>query len=209
MGILRALGLGKDPQVEWMIEAFGAKSGEKVVNRLYEGNPELWRWEGDFRGTPITFYASSGNKFRGGGGIYLGQAGPQFMEGVSDYRCYFHLPSEAPTLSIDDPRWAAAVDKAQGDDDWTSSFPEEAFEDGVAVGRFAVVLDCPLDPRPVFAHLSALRGLLQSMSDAVSQVYVYRAGVGFNLVVERLTKEKLVTDAEKGVEMVRLAASMG
>jgi hypothetical protein len=33
--------------------------------------------------------------------------------------------------------------------------------------------------------------------------------VGFNLVVDRLTKEKLVADTEKGVAMVDLTAAMG
>jgi hypothetical protein len=209
MGVLRALGLGKDPHVEWMIEAFDAKTDEKVVNRLYEGNPQLWRWKGDFRGTPLSFYASSGNKFRGGGGIFLGEAGPQFMEGVSEYRCYLYLPGETPSLTIDEPRWATAAEKALGDDDWTSWFPEEAFEVGVGVGRFALVLDCPLDPRPVFAHLKTLDGILRSLSDAVERVYLYRAGVGLNHAVDRLTKEKLLADTEKGVEILRLTNSMG
>jgi hypothetical protein len=96
-----------------------------------------------------------------------------------------------------------------GDEEWTSSFPEEAFEDGVAVGRFAVVLDCPLDPRPVFGHLAALRESLDTMSDAVERVYLYPAGVAVGFAVERLTRDKLLADVKTGSEILRLTASMG
>jgi len=208
MGLLRALGLGKDPHVEWMIEAFGAELGEVVVNRLYESSPNYQLWQGKAHGVPLTFYTEAGSKYRGGDGVYLGKAGPQFMKGVSDYRCFFYVPRTTPSLSIDDSRWAAAVDEAIGEE-WSSSFPEEAFELGVAVGRFALELDCPLDPRPVFAHLEALREPLDTMSDAVERVYLYPAGVAVGFAAERLTREKLVADVKRGSEILRLTASMG
>ena len=138
MGVLRALGFGKDPHVEWMVEAFGAKPGKVVVNRLYESSPRYQMWQGETRGIPLSFYTEGGHKCRGGGAVYLGTAGPRFMEDVSDYRCFFYVPRAAPSLSIDDPRWTAAAAKAMGDSDWSSSFPDEAFERGVAVGRFAL-----------------------------------------------------------------------
>jgi hypothetical protein len=128
---------------------------------------------------------------------------------VCDYRCFFYVPRTTPSLSIDDSQWAAAVDKAMGDSEWSSSFPEEAFELGVAVGRFALELDCPLDARPVFAHLGTLRGPLDGMSDGVARVYLYPAGVGVEFEVERLTREKLLSDVQKGSEILRLSASMG
>jgi hypothetical protein len=209
MGVLSALGFGKDPHVEWMIEAFGAKPDEVVVNRLYESSPRYRLWRGETHGVPLTFYTEGANKYRGGGGVYLGTAGPQFMEGVSEYRCFFYRPRTAPSLSIDDPRWDAAAARAMGDSDWSSSFPEDAFELGVGVGRFALELDCPLDARPVFAHLRTLRGHLDGMSDGVERVYLYPAGVAVELDVDRLTREKLLSDVQTGVEILRLAASIG
>jgi len=209
MGVLRALGLGKDPHVEWMIEAFGAKPADNVVNRLYQGAPKLCRWDGDLRGTPGTFYTNPGNKYRGGGSVYLGKAGPQFMGEVGEYRCAFYHPREAPTLSIDDPRWAEVARKAAGDPNWGESFPEEAFERGVGIGRFALEPDCPLDPRPAFPILPALRTPLEAMSDAVETVYLYPAGVAIEFRVPSLTREKLLSDVARGVEILRLSASMG
>ena len=209
MGVLRALGLGKDPHVDWMVEAFGAKPGENVVNRLYQGAPKLCRWEGDLRGTPVTFYTNPGNKFRGGGAVYLGKAGPQFMGQVGEYRCAFYHPRETPTLGIDDPRWAEAARKAAGDPNWSESFPEEVFELGLGMGRFALEPDCPLDPRPAFPILHALRAPLEAMSDAVENVYLYPAGVAIEFRVPSLTREKLVSDVDRGAEIVRLSASMG
>jgi len=209
MGVLRALGFGKDPHVEWMVEAFGAKPGKVVVNRLYESSPRYQMWQGETRGIPLSFYTEGGHKCRGGSAVYLGTAGPRFMEDVSDYRCFFYIPRAAPSLSIDDPRWTAAAAKAMGDSDWPSSFPEEAFERGVAVGRFALELDCPLDARPVFAHLGTLRGQLDGMSDGVTRVYLYPAGVAVELDVERLTREKLLSDVQRGSEILRLSASIG
>lgn len=147
MGVLRALGLGKDPHVEWMIEAFGAKPGENVVNRLYQGAPKLCRWEGDLRGTPLTFYTNPGNQFRGGSSVYLGKAGPQFMGEMGEYRCAFYHPRQKPSMTLDDPRFAEAARKAAGDPNWSESFPEEVFEIGLGMGRFAMEPDCPLDPQ--------------------------------------------------------------
>ncbi len=208
MGLLRALGLGKDPHVLWMIEAFGARPGEIVVDRLYQEPPSCHVWRGEAHGVPVTFYTEARNRYLGASGVYLGKAGPQFMEGISEYRCYFYRPSKAPTLSVDDSRWAEVVRKAMGDPEWTSTFPEEAFELGVGVGRFAMELDCPLDARPVFAHLDALRGLLGSMSDAVARVYLYAAGVGVGFTAERLTKEKLLADVKVGSDILRVASAM-
>jgi hypothetical protein len=208
MGLLRALGLGKDPHVLWMIEAFGAKPGEIVVNHLYQETPKYQRWLGEAHGVRLTFYTEARNKYLGGAGVYLGTAGPQFMEGISDYRCYFYRPTIAPTLSIGDSRWAEVVQKAVGDEEWTSAFPEEAFEFGVGVGQFAMELDCPLDARPVFAHLEALRGILDSMSDAVARVYLYAAGVGVGFTADRLTKEKLLGDVKTGCEILRVAPAV-
>jgi len=209
MGVLRALGFGKDPHVEWMIEEFGAKPGEVVVNRLYQSAPRYQVWRGETGGVPVTFYTEGGNKYRGGGGVYLGTAGPQFREGVSEYRCFFYIPRTAPSLAIDDPRWDAAAARAMGDSDWSSSFPEEAFELGVGVGRFAMELDCPLDPRPVFAHLRTLRGHLDGVSEGVTRVFLYPAGVALEFDVPRLTREKLLSDVQRGSEILRLAASIG
>ena len=209
MGVLRALGFGKDPHVEWMIEAFGAKPGEVVVNRLYDGAPRFRLWRGGTQGAPLSFYTDGAIRYRGGGAVYLGTAGPQFMEEVGDYRCFFYLPRTAPSLSIEDPRWEAAAARALGDSDWSSSFPEEAFELGVGVGRFALELDCPLDPRPVFAHLGTLRGHLDQMSDGVSRTYLYPAGVALEFDIDRLTREKLLSDVQRGSEILRLAASIG
>ena len=208
MGLLRALGLGRDPHVEWMIEAFGAELREVVVNRMYESSPKYQLWQGESHGVPLTFYTEAGDKYRGGGAVYLGKAGPVFMEGVCDYRCFFYVPRTTPSLSIDDSQWAAAVDKAMGDSEWSSSFPEEAFELGVAVGRFALELDCPLDPRPVFGHLEALRESLDTMSDSVGRVYLYPVGVAVGFAVERLTREKLLADVKTGSEILRLSAAM-
>ena len=209
MGVLRALGFGKDPHVEWMIEAFGAKPVDNVVNRLYEGAPKLYRWEGDLRGTPVTFYTNAGNKYRGGGGVYLAKAGPQFMGELGEYRCAFYHPPEAPTLTIDDPRWAEVARKAAGDPNWSESAPEEAFEVGVGMGRFTFVPDCPLDPRPAFPILHDLRAPLDAMSDAVEKVYLYPAGVAIGFRVPSLTREKLLSDVDRGAEILRLSASMG
>lgn len=209
MGVLRALGFGKDPHVEWMIEAFGAKPVDNVVNRLYEGAPKLYRWEGDLRGTLVTFYTNAGNKYRGGGGVFLGKAGPQFMGELGEYRCAFYHPRQTPTLSIDDRRWAEVARKAADDPDWSESFPEEAFKRGVGMGRFALEPDCPLDPRPAFPILHALRAPLNAMSDAVESVYLYPAGIGVHFRVPSLTREKLVFDVDRGAEILRLSASMG
>jgi hypothetical protein len=187
-----------------MIEAFHCQPKEIVVNRLYESAPKSQLWQGEAYGHPLTFYTEARNKFRGGGGIFLGKAGPQFMEGVSDYRCYFYRPSETLSLSIDDSRWASSAEKAKTDPDWTSWFPEEAFEAGVGVGPFAMVLDCPLDPRPVFPQLGAIRDLLLSLSDAVERVYLYAAGVGVNVIVARLSREKLLADVRSGAAILRL-----
>jgi len=208
MGVLRALGFGKDPHVEWMIKAFGAKPVRVVINRLYESSPRYQLWQGETQGVPLTFYTEGGGKYLGGGAVYLGTAGPRFMEDVSDYRCFFYVPRTGPSLSIDDPRWAAAAAKAMGDSDWSSSFPEEAFELGVAVGRFALELDCLLDARPLFAHLRTLRGHLDGRSDGVTRVYLYPAGVAVELEVERLTREKLLSDVQRGTEILRMAASI-
>src|SRR5262245_1122956 len=208
MGILRALGLGKDPHIEWLIEEFRAQPKEIVANRLYEGTPKSQQWLGDAHGEPLTFYTDARNKFQGASGVYLGKAGPQFMEGVSDYRCYFYRPSETPELSIDDERWVEAVEKAKGDPDWTDSFPEEAFGVGAAVGPFAIVLDCPLDSRPVFPHVKVLREILRKVSDAVDSIYIYEAGVGVGFGLKQLTREKLVSDIKSGVEILRLTASI-
>jgi hypothetical protein len=206
---MRALGFGKDPHVEWMIEEFGAKPCEVVVNDLYQHAPRFRVWRGEARSVPLTFYTEGGNKYRGGGGLFLGAAGPQFMKDVSDYRCYFYRPQSAPSLSIEHPRWDAAAARAMGDPDWTSSFPEEAFELGVGVGRFAMELDCPLDARPVFAHVKTLRGHLDGISLGVTRVYLYSAGVGLVFDVEKLTREKLLSDVQKGSEILRLTASIG
>jgi hypothetical protein len=208
MGLLRALGLGRDPHVEWMIEAFHAEPREIVVNHLYEGKPKSQLWQGEAHGQPVTFYTEARNTLRGAGGLYLGEAGPQFREGISDYRCYFWRPRTSPALSIDEPRWAEAAEKSKGDPDWTSSFPEEAFEVGAAVGPFAMVLDCPLDARPVFPHLQALRALLLKMSDSVETVYLYRAGVGIGFAADRMSREKLVSDAEIGCKILLLVRAM-
>ncbi len=205
MGLMRALGLGKDPHVEWMIEAFRAQPEEIVVDRLYEHSPKYQLWRGEAHGLPLTFYADAKNKFRGGGGIFLGKAGPQFMKGVSDYRCYFYRPAETPSLSIEDSRWATAVHQTADDSDW-SSLPDEGFEMGVGVGPFAMVLDCPLDPRPLFPYLAALRECLLSLSDAVERLYIYAAGVGINFTIDRLSREKLVADVKSGAEILRLTA---
>ena len=209
MGLLRALGLGKDPHIEWMIEAFHAVPAQIVVNRLYEGSPKHQLWRGHANGHALTFYTDAGNKFRGGGGVYLGEAGPQFMEGISEYRCYFWRPQTPSRISVDEPRWAAAVEKAMGHPDWTSSFPEEAFEDGVAVGSFAMELDCPLDARPVFPHLTALRAQLSKLSEALERIYLYQAGIGIGFAVERLSRERLVADVGTGCEILRLSAAIG
>lgn len=209
MGLLRSLGLGKDPHVEWMIEAFGAKPGGNVVNHLYQGATKLFCWEGDLRGTPVTFYANPGNKFRGGGAVYLGKAGPQFMGEAGEYRCAFYHPRQKPTLTIDDPRWAEVVRKAAGDPNCRLSFPEEAFERGVGMGRFALEPDCPLDPRPAFPILGKLRPPLDAMSDAVESVYLYPAGVAIEFRPEALTREKLLSDIQNGLVILHLAESMG
>jgi hypothetical protein len=209
MGVLRALGLGKDPHVEWMIEAFGAKPGENVVNRLYQGAPKLCRWEGDLRGTPLTFYTNPGNQFRGGSSVYLGKAGPQFMGEMGEYRCAFYHPRQKPSMTLDDPRFAEAARKAAGDPNWSESFPEEVFESGLGMGRFAMEPDCPLDPRPVFPILHLLRAPLEAMSDAVESVYLYPAGVAIEFRVASLTREKLLSDVDRGAEILRLSESMG
>jgi hypothetical protein len=209
MGLLRALGLGKDPHIEWMIEAFRAEPREIVLNRLYEGTPKHQLWRGEAHGQALTFYTDAGNKFRGGGGVYLGNAGPQFMDGISEYRCYFWRPKAPSRISIDEPRWATVVEKATGDPEWTSSFPEEAFEDGVAVGPFAMELDCPLDARPVFPRLTDLRAQLVKLSDAVERVYLYESGIGIGFAVDRLSREKLVADVETGCQILRLNAAIG
>ncbi len=209
MGLLRAIGLGRDPHVEWMIEAFGAKAGENVVNRLYQGAPKLCRWQGDLRGTPVIFYTNPGNKFRGGGSVYLGKAGPQFMGELGEYRCAFYNPRETPTLSLDDPRWVEAARKAASDPKWSEAIPEEVFERGLGMGRFAMEPDCPLDPRPAFPFLPSLRAPLEAMSGAVESVYLYPAGVAIEFRVPSLTREKLLSDVDKGVEILRLTASMG
>ena len=209
MGLLRALGLGRDPHIEWMIEAFHAEPREIVVNRVYEGSPKHQLWRGEAHGQALTFYTDAGNKFRGGGGVYLGNAGPQFMEGLHSYRCYFWRPKTPSRISIDEPRWAALVEKAMSDPEWTSSFPEEAFENGVAVGSFAMELDCPLDARPVFAHLTALRAQLSKLSDAPESIYLYQAGIGIGFAVDRLSREKLVADVEAGCQILRLNAAIG
>ncbi len=209
MGVLRALGFGRDPHVEWMIAEFGAQPGEFVANRLHESSPGYQLWRGEARGVPVTFYTERANKYRGGGALYLGTAGPQFREGVSDYCCFFYVPRTKPSLSIDDPRWDAAAARAMGDPGWSSSFPEEAFERGVGVGRFALELDCPLDSRPVFAHLKTLRGQLDGISNGVTRVYLYPAGVGLEFDVEKLTREKLLSDVQQGSEILRLTVSIG
>jgi hypothetical protein len=209
MGLLHALGLGKDPHVLWMIEAFGAKPGGIVVDRLYQERPSYQVWQGEAHGAAITFYTEARNRYLGGAGVYLGKAGPQFVNGISEYRCYFYRPTIPPTLSMDDSRWAEVVRKAMGDPEWTSTFPEEAFELGVGVGRFAMELDCPLDARPLFSQLDTLRGLLGSMSDAVARVYLYAAGVGVGFTAERLTKEKLLADVKMGSDILRVAAAVG
>jgi hypothetical protein len=206
--VLRSLGFGKDPHVDWMIEAFAAKPGEVVVNDLYQHAPRLRRWRGEAGGVPVTFYTDGAHGSRGAGGLFLGTAGPQFMGDVSEYRCFFYRPRSAPALSIDDPRWEAAAARAMGDPDWTRSFPEEAFEMGVAVGPFALELDCPLDPRPVFAHLETLRGHLDGMSDGVTRVLLYAAGVALEFDVGKLTREKLPSDVQNGSEILRVAASL-
>jgi hypothetical protein len=209
MGLLQALGLGKDPHVEWMIEAFGAKPGKNVVNRLYQGAPKLCRWEGDLRGTPVSFHTNPGNMYRGAGGFYLGDAGPQFMGEVSEYRCIFFRPREAPLFTMDDPRWPGLARKAAGDPEWSESFPEEIFERGLGVGTFAMELDCPLDARPLFPILRELRESLEAMSDAVETVLLYAAGVGVGFSVPLLTREKLLSDAEKGLEILRRSTAVG
>lgn len=209
MGVLRALGFGKDPHVEWMVEAFGAKAAATVVNRLYQGAPKLCRWEGDLRGTSVTFYTNPGNKFRGGGSIYLGKAGPQFMGEMGEYRCAFYHPRKTPALTIDDARWAEAAEKAAGDPNWSEAIPEEVFELGLGMGRFALEPDCPLDPRPAFPILHDLRPPLEAMSDAVESVYLYPAGVAIEFRVPSLTREKLSSDAARGAEILRMSASMG
>jgi hypothetical protein len=101
------------------------------------------------------------------------------------------------------------VSKAMGDEEWTSSFPEEAFELGVGVGRFSMELDCPLDARPVFAHLKALRVPLDSLTDAVDRVYLYPGGVGVGWNAERLTRETLPGDVETIAAVLRLAVAIG
>ena len=209
MGLLRALGLGRDPHVEWMVEAFEAKPGEVVVNRLYEGSPKHCRWEGEVRGTPLTFYADAANRYRGGSTIYLGKAGPQFTGELGEYRCACYHPRETPALSIDDPRWAEAARRAQGNPDWSESIPEEVFERGLGMGRFAVELDCPLDPRPVFPFLRDLRAPLEAMSDAVESVTLHPAGVAIAFRIPSLTREKLLADVDRGVEVLRLTATTG
>jgi hypothetical protein len=192
-----------------MIEAFAAKPRQVVFNRLYQSSPHYQLWQGETQGVPLTFYTEARNKYRGGGAVYLGTAGPRFMEGVSDYRCFFYIPRTAPSLSIDDPRWDTATANAMVDSDWSSSFPEEAFERGVSVGRFALELDCPLDARPVFAHLRTLRGHLDGMSDGVVRVYLFPAGVAVELEAERLTRAKLLSDVGEAVEILRRSSSIG
>jgi hypothetical protein len=184
-----------------MVEAFHAVPEKIVVNRLYEGFPKHQLWEGRAEGVPLTFYASASNKYRGAAGVYLGNAGPQFMEGISEYRCYFWRPEEKPSLSIDDSRWLSAAERSANEPD-CSSLPEEAFDAGVAVGPFAMVLDCPLDPRPLFPHLAALRDRLQRLSDAVDRLYIYASGIGIGFAADRLTREKLVTDVKVGAEIL-------
>jgi hypothetical protein len=110
---------------------------------------------------------------------------------------------------MDDRRWPGVASRAAGDPDWSESFPEEIFEQGLGVGRFAMELDCPLDARPVFPILHELRESLEAMSDAVERVLLYAAGVGVGFCVPLLTREKLLSDAEKGLEILRRSASMG
>jgi hypothetical protein len=209
MGLLRILGLGKDPHIEWMAEAFGAKPGEIVVNRLYEDHPKLYRWEGEAGGVPLTFFADSNNKYRGGGTVYLGKAGPQFTGELGEYRCAFYRPPRTPAVSVDDERWRKAAKDAQGASSWSELLPEEVFEQGLGMGRFAAELDCPLDPRPVFPLLPALRAPLEAMSDAVEGICLHREGVSIGFRVLALTRESLVSDVHKGLEILRLSASMG
>lgn len=209
MGLLQRLGLGKDPHIEWMVEAFGAKPTEIVVNRLYEDSPKLQRWEGEVGGSALAFYADSNNKYRGGGTVYLGKAGPQFTGKLGEYLCAFYLPQGTPTVSLDDARWMKAAKKAEGNPNWSESIPEEVFERGLGMGRFAAELDCPLDPRPVFPLLPAIRTPLEAMSTAVVGVCLHLAGVSIGFDVPALTREALVSDVHKGLEILRLSASMG
>lgn len=208
MRLLRALGFGKDPHVAWMIHTYGAKPKEVIGHHHYHGAPRHQLWQGEADGVPLTFYTEAG-KHQGGDAVYLAKAGPRFVEGVSEYRCFFYRPQRLPSISIDDPRWASAAGRAMEDAQWCSFFPPEAFELGVAVGSFALELDGPLDPRPVFAYLETLRGPLDGMSAAVVRVYLYPAGVAVDFAVERLTKEKLVSDVERALAILRLTASMG
>jgi hypothetical protein len=50
------------------------------------------------------------------------------------------------------------------------------FRLGVAVGRFALELDCPLDARPVFAPSERCAGSWMGC-DGVTRVYLYPAGL--------------------------------
>jgi hypothetical protein len=47
------------------------------------------------------------------------------------------------------------------------------------------------------------------MSAGVTRVLLYAAGVALEFDVEKLTREKLPSDVEKGSEILRLAVSMG
>jgi hypothetical protein len=47
------------------------------------------------------------------------------------------------------------------------------------------------------------------MSDAVESVYLYPAGVAIEFRVASLTREKLLSDVDRGAEILRLSESMG
>ena len=64
-------------------------------------------------------------------------------------------------------------------------------------------------PRPVFPILHLLRVPLEAMSDAVESVYLYPAGVAIEFRVASLTREKLLSDVDRGAEILRLSESMG
>ncbi len=210
MGLLKALGLGKDPYVEWLVAAYGCEAAPFTVDG-FEGREDRWVWEGRAHGVALNVPSQGANKWRGVGRVCLRDPALDAGVAFTDHciKLWRPGPGERCYAGIDDPFWAEQLRIAPGNPDWPSTMPDEAFELGIALGPYAMHFDCPGDARPLLPHLPGVRDVAGRWSPAVQSLELYPAAIAMNLAAEGLAREALLADVQAGARIVQLIAGLG
>ncbi len=209
MDLLKSLGLGKDAYVEWLVAAGGCAAEPLVVDG-FEGKEQRWIWEGRAHGAALSLPSKGANQWRGAGRVCLRNPALSRDAAFTDHciKLWRPAPGERCHASIDDPFWAEQLHIAPANPDWPSTMPEEAFEQGIALGGFAMHFDCPGDARPLLVHLTGVRDLAARFSAAVESLELYRAAIALNLAEKDLQREALLGDVQAGARIVQLIAGL-